>query len=231
MAKKIVQMKEYNGSSNDDLIPQNAQTADYPTGFSSMTTTDWGATAGSGDVVSGWDTSNGGIITFKNNYPATGELSMIIDGTIFVNEGNDEVAIKNDVAPLSGYDSTKGTIEQRLTSLGFKQGTIVNSSNSSVGWIKRTGNYVIGYINVSTAATGSYSETYTINPTSPALASDFYPSSEVTLVNNTTSASGNYYQNAKMSTSGVLTVNISSYPSATQEFTISLYFGYEITSS
>lgn len=55
---------------------------------------------------------------------------------------------------LVGYDSSKGTVEERLNRLGFKQGTInLNSSQLKIintetfkTDLKRQGNYVIGYI-------------------------------------------------------------------------------------
>jgi len=46
---------------------------------------------------------------------------------------------------LVGYDNSKGTVEERLTKLGFKQDNIVTSgSGDIVGNVKRQGNYVLG---------------------------------------------------------------------------------------
>ena len=48
--------------------------------------------------------------------------------------------------PLQGYDGTKGTIEERLTNLGFKQGSIQLASGITAitNVLKRQGNYVLG---------------------------------------------------------------------------------------
>ncbi len=48
---------------------------------------------------------------------------------------------------LSDYDISKGTVEERLTNLGFKQGSITKASGvtaTSINFLKRQGNYVIG---------------------------------------------------------------------------------------
>ena len=57
-------------------------------------------------------------------------------------------------AQYSSSDTSKGTIEERLTNLGFKQGNIVNSSGDVVGTVTRQGNYVIAKItkNISVAS-------------------------------------------------------------------------------
>ena len=75
----------------------------------------------------------------------------------------------NSLIPLNNYDSTKGTIEQRLTNLGFKIGDIVEyiGATTKIGEIKRQGNYVI--LNIQNY---SYSlEPYSSNPNSY---EDFY---------------------------------------------------------
>ncbi len=46
-------------------------------------------------------------------------------------------------AQYSSSDTSKGTIEERLTNLGFKQGNIVDSSGDVVGTVTRQGNYVL----------------------------------------------------------------------------------------
>lgn len=74
--------------------------------------------------------------------------------------------------PLQGYDETKGTIEERLTSLGFKEGNILNAGGSVVGKIYRQGNYVIGKIG-QLAISGSMG--LRIAPLSPATLNDFKP--------------------------------------------------------
>lgn len=45
---------------------------------------------------------------------------------------------------LVGYDTSKGTVEERLTKLGFSEDDIIDLDNNVVGKVSRQGNYVIG---------------------------------------------------------------------------------------
>lgn len=59
-----------------------------------------------------------------------------------------EKSLKDEGKPLGGYDESKGTIEERLTKLGFKKGRVtewstVVSTEQGVNNIKRQGNYCI----------------------------------------------------------------------------------------
>ena len=59
-----------------------------------------------------------------------------------------EKSLKDEGKPLGGYDESKGTIEERLTKLGFKEGRVtewstVVSTEQGVNNIKRQGNYCI----------------------------------------------------------------------------------------
>lgn len=49
---------------------------------------------------------------------------------------------------LVGYDISKGTIEERLTNLGFKRGNIIDSGGNVVGEIVRQGKMVSGTLNI-----------------------------------------------------------------------------------
>lgn len=51
-------------------------------------------------------------------------------------------------ARYASSDTSKGTIEERLTNLGFKEGTVTPLPTSTCGSssLKRQGNYIIGYI-------------------------------------------------------------------------------------
>lgn len=75
--------------------------------------------------------------------------------------------------PLQGYDESKGTIEERLTSLGFKEGNILNAGGSVVGKIYRQGNYVIGKITSVLAISSSMG--LSIAPLGTAALNDFKP--------------------------------------------------------
>lgn len=45
---------------------------------------------------------------------------------------------------LVGYDNSKGTVEERLTRLGFSEDDIIDLDGNVVGKVSRQGNYVIG---------------------------------------------------------------------------------------
>lgn len=55
---------------------------------SSVTT--WGNTAGS--TVAEWSTADGCALKLKKNNPSAGKISLLIDGTVYINEGVDAVA-------------------------------------------------------------------------------------------------------------------------------------------
>lgn len=58
----------------------------YPYGFSSRATGQtWGSQTGT--FLTGWQDSTGGSIAFRRDNPTGGQMSMIIDGTVYINEG------------------------------------------------------------------------------------------------------------------------------------------------
>lgn len=59
--------------------------------------------------------------------------------------------------PLRGYDLSKGTVEERLTALGFKQGSVTphNDVSATTNILKRQGKYCILNYNI-TATTSIY---------------------------------------------------------------------------
>ena len=62
----------------------------YPQGFNSRTTSSpWGNTTGT--HITGWHTSSGGDLAFLNNNPASGQLSLKIDGVFYQREGSYKV--------------------------------------------------------------------------------------------------------------------------------------------
>lgn len=61
----------------------------YPGGFAGTDNMAWGVQTGG--VVCGWADGAGGSIGFRKNCPATGQVSMVIDGTVYTNEGKDQV--------------------------------------------------------------------------------------------------------------------------------------------
>lgn len=57
--------------------------------LTATTTSNWGIQTGS-EIASFYDDAGGGL-KFRKNCPSNGKMSMILDGTVYVNEGNDKV--------------------------------------------------------------------------------------------------------------------------------------------
>ena len=67
-------------------------------------------------------------------------------------------AIEYSGTALVGYDISKGTVEERLTNLGFKEGAVENLvTTASTNILKRQGNYVIGTLDF--GSNGFYNDT------------------------------------------------------------------------
>ena len=66
------------------------------------------------------------------------QFITILTGTGVVGSGN---------PPLQGYNTEKGTIEERLDALGFKEGSVTLSNGTATeNFVYRQGNYVIGKV-------------------------------------------------------------------------------------
>lgn len=93
------------------------------------------------------------IIDFEEKFVS------VIDGKTVV--GNAKIA------QYASEDVSKGTIEQRLTNLGFKEGNasvLVNTTSISENYVKRQGNYIIGRLELNdTNQTVHNCEEYEIN--------------------------------------------------------------------
>lgn len=60
--------------------------------------------------------------------------------------------LKPKIAQYASDDTSKGTIEERLTALGFKEGSVtLSSGTATTNRITRQGNYVIGQVSVADA--------------------------------------------------------------------------------
>lgn len=59
---------------------------------------------------------------------------------------NVEKVVKEIMYSLADYNNAKGTIEERLSKLGFDEDDIKDTQGNIVGHIKRQGNYVLGQI-------------------------------------------------------------------------------------
>ena len=71
--------------------------------------------------------------------------------------------LKAKIAEYASVDTSKGTIEERLTSLGFRQGSVsLASGTATVNTVKRTGNYVFGQVTATTSTQTSNNVLFTL---------------------------------------------------------------------
>lgn len=115
--------KSYNGT---------AMSSRYPVGFSSYTPADitWGVQTGTPLVA--WNTSNGGSIGFRDNCPADGQVSMVIDGRVYQDEGRypvldsnnyTSVITKQGICDILGYTPSTGSDSFEIGGTNLFQGT------------------------------------------------------------------------------------------------------------
>lgn len=103
-------------------LPANGGTADFakcPEGFTHDTVQYWGDQTGF--FITRWNDATGGSIAFRGDNPTAGNCSMIIDGTIYVEGGKNEVAVKKDInamqATVNSLQSTIAALTNRVAAL------------------------------------------------------------------------------------------------------------------
>lgn len=142
------------------------------------------------------------------------------------------------IAPLNGYNKDKGTIEERLTKLGFKSGVInflgdnygsENYINATQNGIYRVGNFVICHVGTIQSNKGSYLKKGATIFTLPA---NFRPKYTITIDLNAMAApSVALYMRVNIDKNGNGVVKSFAYGSITEstnvEFTYNLNFGFE----
>lgn len=90
--------------------------ANYPSGFSSKASSQtWGSQTGT--FLTGWQDSTGGSIAFRRDNPSSGQTSMILDGTVYVNEGRNRCYGGKDL--YNNSTGTNGTITLSETAANF----------------------------------------------------------------------------------------------------------------
>lgn len=67
----------------------------------------WGVQIG--NEVASFNDTTGGSFKFRRDCPKNGQMSLVLDGSVYVNEGADKVAVENDVAKLSIQTSVDST--------------------------------------------------------------------------------------------------------------------------
>ena len=97
-----------------------ANTANSLTGFANMTTSQgWGNQTGT--FIWGVNDSTGGSLAFRRDNPNGGQMSMVIDGAVYVDEGN-----KRLTSVLTGTSSTKdsNTGSTAVLRIGYASGNL-----------------------------------------------------------------------------------------------------------
>lgn len=87
-----IRLKAKSGAVLATLTVPFATRMSYPNGFSGEQASagdGWGNQTGT--FITGWTTAGGGAISFRNNNPSSGKVSMKIDGVIYQNEGTNKV--------------------------------------------------------------------------------------------------------------------------------------------
>ena len=83
--------------------------------------------------------------------------------------------------PLKGYEISKGTIEERLTTLGFKLGVIVSDFFINDYSLTRQGNYVIGNLSLYTIDDPMSNPAISLTGVIAKLPKNFMPKNELIL--------------------------------------------------
>lgn len=115
--------KSYNGT---------AMSSRYPFGFNSYTPANitWGVQTGTPLVT--WNTSNGGSIGFRDNCPADGQVSVVIDGRVYQDEGRypvldsnnyTSVITKQGICDILGYTPSTGSDSFEIGGTNLFHGT------------------------------------------------------------------------------------------------------------
>jgi hypothetical protein len=89
---QTIQHREIPKAYNNDpstLSVNHAVSAQYIDGMKAPTSSTWGNQTGT--IIVNWATAGGGGVQFRDNNPTTGQVSMLIDGTVYVNEGKNAV--------------------------------------------------------------------------------------------------------------------------------------------
>lgn len=92
VSDNTIRLKAKSGAVLATLTVPFATRMSYPNGFSGEQASagdGWGNQTGT--FITGWSTAGGGAISFRNNNPSSGKVSMKIDGVIYQNEGTNKV--------------------------------------------------------------------------------------------------------------------------------------------
>ena len=124
--------------------------ADMPTGFASRNSSfSWGNQTGTAVTV--WNDSSGGSIGFRKDNPSSGQISMLIDGTVYIKEG--AVNISDAIKSISRNGTTF-----TYTTLWGNTGTFTQQDNNT------TYTFASGTNGFTVTPSGGTAQTVTVTP-------------------------------------------------------------------
>lgn len=112
-ANKSVKYATSAGSASTATKANNADSANALSGLSSRSSQDWGVQTGT--FVHGEGDSTGGDFAFRRNCPNAGQLSMVLDGRFYQNEGQYRVLDTSDEPNLNVNSAKTATSATRAT--------------------------------------------------------------------------------------------------------------------
>lgn len=125
----------------------NATSANYPYGFTSRSgSAGWGNTTGT--CITSWNGGNGSEIAFFKDNPASGQLSIKVDGTVYIKEGSQNISEAVKSFSVSGKTVTYTTLWGNTDTFTTQDTTYANGTGITIG----TGN-AINHSNSVTAQT------------------------------------------------------------------------------
>ena len=154
------------GLGSVDNTADNTKTVKYAnmlTGFSSRSDSmTWGNQTGT--VITYLASSNGGGWGFRDNNPASGQLSMTIDGTIYIKEGSVNIGDAVKSFSVSGRTVTYTTLWGNTGTFTTQDTTSADTKNTAGATDSTSKLYLIGATSQdANPVTNSYQYTYTNN--------------------------------------------------------------------
>lgn len=125
--------RDYNVQVNSDgtmkvNVPWTDTYTQYPYGFSSRLISSWGNQTGT--IITDWHTASGGDVQWMNDNPISGQVSLKVDGTVYINEGSEAVASQTWVTN-KGYLTAHQDISGKADKASITAGTAGTSSATS----------------------------------------------------------------------------------------------------
>lgn len=105
---------------------------------------DWGVDIGT--QVAGWNDTSGGSFKFRKDCPNAGQMSLVIDGSVYVNEGQERVYSSSFMPPAVLYDRNQSLTAQQKAQARNNIGA--GTSNFSGKYTDLTLKPTLHYVNI-----------------------------------------------------------------------------------